>query len=69
MGVVVGGVCVCVCVLLAKYTLFIMQERKPQREKGGLFKRLTLACLLALALIPSHLPVLPCHPQWSQIID
>lgn len=44
--------------LLAKYTLFIMQERRPHRERGGLFKRLELACLLALALIPSHLPIL-----------
>lgn len=53
-----GCVSVCWCVgLLAKYTLFIMQERRPHRERVGLFKRLVMACLLALALIPSHLPV------------
>lgn len=49
---------VCWCVgLLAKYTLFIMQERRPHRERVGLFKRLVMACLLALALALSHLPV------------
>lgn len=71
VGVVVSlYVCMCVCVFLAKYTLFIMQERRPHRETGGLFKRLAMACLLALALIPSHLPILPCHAQRSsQMID
>lgn len=46
------------CVLLAKYTLFIgkCRKRKPHRERGGLPKRLEVACLLALALVPSHLP-------------
>ena len=78
----IEGVCVCVCVCVcvwrgrgrgANYTLFIMQERRPHRERGGLFKRLAMACLLALALIPSHLPFssgLAWHPQRSsQIID
>lgn len=47
--------CVLVCGVAGKYTLFIMQEGRPHREGVGLFKRLAMACLLALALIPSHL--------------
>lgn len=50
-----GGSVVCVAGKI--YIIYgQMQERKPHRERGGLSKRLAVACLLALARVPSHLP-------------